>query len=99
MDIKIEVDMDSFTWGDLEDMESQSPTKIRKVIQRCAKVDGVKPADMGDFLRNLSLTEMQKVSEAFQEAVKQMSNPVGQNGKNLTGGLPNTSELELAGRQ
>jgi hypothetical protein len=82
VDIKIEVDLDEFTWGDLEDMESASPTLIRQVMEKFAHIDGVEPDGMGDYLRGLSLREMKEVSERFQEAVTDMSNPVSQNGKN-----------------
>jgi hypothetical protein len=82
VNIKIEVDMDEFTWGDLEDMESASPTKIRQVLARFAKIDGVEPDDIGDYLRRLSLREMKEVSDQFQQAVTDMTNPVSQNGKN-----------------
>lgn len=78
-DISIELDLDDFTWGDLEDMESNSPTKVRQVIQKFAKIDGVD--DIGQYLRGLSLNQMKEISDQFQEAVTTATNPV-QNGKN-----------------
>lgn len=82
MDIKIEVDLNEFKWGDLEDMESASPTKIRQVLEKFARIEGVEPGGVGDYLRNLSIIEMQELAAQFQATVTEMSNPVGQNGKN-----------------
>lgn len=82
MDIKIEVALDDFTWGDLEDMESASPTKIRQVMEKFARIEGVEQGEIGEYLRRLSLREMKELSDQFQKAVTEMSNPVGPNGKN-----------------
>jgi hypothetical protein len=82
LEIKIEVDLDEFTWGDLEDMESASPTKIRQVMAKFAQIEGVEPDGIGDYLRRLSLREMKEVSGQFQAAVTNATNPVGENGKN-----------------
>lgn len=76
------INMDDFTWGDLEDMESQSPLKIRQMMERFAVVKGVPKEELGKFLRTLSLRQMRELSQEFQRAVMAMANPVGQNGKN-----------------
>lgn len=77
------LDLDSFTWGELEDMESNSPTKIRETMQKFARIKGVEGEDaMTKFLRGLSLNQMKEFSEQFQEAVAEATNPVGKNGKN-----------------
>lgn len=81
MNITIDIDLDTFTWGDLEDMESRSPRKIREVIERHTQVEGVEPEALGDYLRGLSINEMRQLSEQFQEAVLALSNP-SVNGKN-----------------
>lgn len=76
------INMDEFTWGDLEDMESQSPLKIRQMMEKYATVDGVPKEKLGEFLRGLSLRQMRELSQEFQQAVMAMANPVAANGKN-----------------
>jgi hypothetical protein len=73
--------MDDFSWGDLEDMESQSPTKIRQMMEKFAVVEGVPKEELGTFFRKLSLRQMREVSQEFQRAVLAMANPAN-NGKN-----------------
>jgi len=86
MNIKIELDydkfMDEWTWGDLEDLESGSPSKTRQLVQKYAVVDGVESDDLPDHLRKLSLREMQEVADVFLAAVKEASNPKDKTGKN-----------------
>lgn len=79
-DITFEIDLDDFTWGDLEDMESASPTKVRQVFQKFARVEGVE--DMVAFLRGLSINQFNEISTQFQKAVTAAQNPVSKNGKN-----------------
>lgn len=75
------INMDDFSWGDLEDMESQSPTKIRQMMEKFAVVEGVPKEELGAFFRKLSLRQMREVSQEFQRAVLAMANPAN-NGKN-----------------
>lgn len=74
------LDLDEFTWGELEDMESNSPTVIRQVMQKYAVVEGVD--DMKEFIRGLSLNQMKDFSSEFRAAMAEATNPVGVNGKN-----------------
>lgn len=76
------INMDEFTWGDLEDMESQSPVKIRQMMEKYAVVSNVPKEELGSFLRTLSLRQMRELSSQFQQAVMKMANPNGANGKN-----------------
>lgn len=76
------INMDDFSWADLEDMESQSPTKIRQMMEKFCTVEGVAKEELGTFLRSLSLRQMRDLSSQFQQAVLAMANPAGQNGKN-----------------
>lgn len=78
------INIDEFTWGDLEDLESTSPTKIRQMMQKFAVVEGVDKSEMGEFFRGLSLRQMQELSQQFQQAVLTMANPAV-NGKNSNG--------------
>ena len=79
--VTIELDMDNFTWGDLEDIESQSPTKVRQAMQKFASIEGVAKEEMSEYLRRLSLREMKEISNQFMQAVMALSNPSA-NGKN-----------------
>lgn len=79
-DIVFTLDLDEFTWGELEDLESNSPTKIRETMQKCAHIEGVK--DLGEYLRGLSLNQFSELSKQFQAAVTEATNPVSENGKN-----------------
>jgi glutamyl-tRNA reductase len=76
------INMDEFSWGDLEDMESNSPTKIRQMMEKFAIVEGISKEEMTQFFRQLSLRQMRELSEQFRAAVMQMANPVAKNGKN-----------------
>lgn len=74
------LDLDEFTWGELEDMESNSPTTIREIMQKYAVIEGVE--DVKGFIRGLSLNQMKDFSEQFRTAMAELTNPVSQNGKN-----------------
>lgn len=76
------INLDEFTWGDLEDLESKSPVKIRQMMEKFAIVDGIPKEQLGEFLRGLSLRQMRELSLQFQQAIMQMTNPVAANGKN-----------------
>lgn len=76
------INMDEFSWGDLEDMESNSPTKIRQMMEKFAIVEGLSKEEMTTFFRQLSLRQMRELSEQFRVAVMNMANPVAKNGKN-----------------
>lgn len=76
------INMDEFSWGDLEDMESNSPTKIRQMMEKFAIVEGLSKEEMTTFFRQLSLRQMRELSEQFRAAVMNMANPVAKNGKN-----------------
>lgn len=74
------LDLDEFTWGELEDMESNSPTVIREIMQKYAVIEGVE--DVKGFIRGLSLNQMKDFSEQFRTAMAELTNPVSKNGKN-----------------
>lgn len=78
--ITFTLDIDEFTWGELEDMESSSPTVIRETMQKYAVVEGVE--DMKEFIRDLSLAQMKDFSTQFRIALTEVTNPVDTNGKN-----------------
>jgi len=80
--VTIELDMDNFTWGDLEDIESQSPTKVRQAMQKFASIEGVAKEEMSEYLRRLSLRQMKEISAEFMKAIQSLSNPTGANQKN-----------------
>lgn len=69
-DLKISIDLDSLTIGDLERLESGSIKAILEVFDHTVSVNG------NQDIRELHYTTLQNIAEAIREAVEAQSNPV-----------------------
>ena len=82
-DIRILFDIDTFVWGDLEDLESRSPTAMRKVIQKNVDIPGYDtPETKAEYLRGLKLSEMNELAAHVFNAMQDILNPKDETGKN-----------------
>jgi len=85
-EIKLTVDLDNFSWGDLEDVESQSQQKILDVCARLCviEIDGkpVPKADTRATLRRIHYKDVQRVIETVTAVIQEAANPVDETGKN-----------------
>jgi len=69
-DLKISVDLDNLTIGDLERLESGSIAAILKVFDHTVAIDG------DQNIRELHYTTLQAIAVAIREAVESGANPV-----------------------
>jgi hypothetical protein len=69
-DLKISIDLDSLTIGDLERLESGKITEILKVFDHTVTVNG------NQDYRDLHYMTLQAIAKAIRESVEAQSNPV-----------------------
>lgn len=81
------VDPSSFTWGDMEDLQGGKFSAIRGMIEKYAVVEGLPQGDnLSEFLRGLSIPEMNELVGELTSIMQNKINPVDENGKNSNGG-------------
>jgi hypothetical protein len=81
-DIKLIVHLDEYSWGDLEDIEGRSQSKILDVCSRLVTVDGVEPTETRATLRKIHYKDIDKVVDTVVSALLAEGNPVDGTGKN-----------------
>ena len=82
-DVRVLFDPDDFVWGDLEDLESRSPTAMRQVIQKNVDIPGCDtPEQKAAYLRSLKLPEMNELAAHVFNAMQDILNPKDETGKN-----------------
>lgn len=81
--VKIEFDITKWTWGDIEDIDDWNDHRaMRQVIERHAKVTGIKPDELTAHLRALTIDEFLEIRNQLLKAVRNRSNPENGTGKN-----------------
>ena len=81
-EIKLVVDLDEYSWGDLEDIEGRSQSKILDVCSRLVTIDGVEPIQTRATLRKIHYKDIDKVVDTVVSALLAEGNPVDDTGKN-----------------
>jgi hypothetical protein len=81
-DIKISFDLDEFTWGDMEDIQSRDLIKILDVCERLGKIKDKAKSETRSILRQLGRNEIYKIIDLLTQAMKESANPPDETGKN-----------------
>jgi hypothetical protein len=81
-EIKLSFNMDDFTWGDLEDINSRDIVKLLDVCGRLATIEDTPQEEVRSVLRQLRRDDIYKIIDLLTEAMRQESNPVDETEKN-----------------
>lgn len=81
-EVSINFDLDKFTWGDMEDIQSRDLIKILDVCERLGEIKDKPRSEVRPILRQLGQSEIYKIIDLLTQAIRQNANPSDETGKN-----------------
>lgn len=103
--VTITFDLDQFNASDFdagwhEDIQEGKIKAVRQMIENYAVVEGLPSGTtLTNYLRSLKLGEVAELGVQLSTLINEKQNPIGKNGKNSNGALPNTSSIKRVRRR